>query len=481
MLSYTTTATAQYRLAIVGTLAPGTAIKYVLLGSANGGSTVAGTIDDPTANAGTVFGHAALADVTAVGAVDFPTADGLGAGAAAGDSGTGDLSGGKPDILAPVNAGTSVFAPFAGTSAAAPSAAGVAALMLQANPSLTPAQIRSDLDQTATDLGQPASVQGAGVVNALAAVDMALGRATVAACFAQGTRIATPGGLVAVEALQVGDMVLTESGVARPVIWLGHRRVECARHPRPRDVWPARVRAHAFAPGRPARDLLLSPDHAVKFGGALIPIRYLVNGATIAQLPVPTVTYWHVELPTHDILLAENLPAESFLDTGNRAAFAGGLTALHPNFARATWAARGCAPLLTDGPAVAGAHAHLLARAGALGHALGSDPGLRARWSGTGTLRLLSRTWVPADLGEPDARRLGVAVARLALDGVPLALDDPRLATGWHAAEADWRWTDGAATLLTGGARSVTFDLATPGRYWGAGKAHAMSLHGQRR
>jgi hypothetical protein len=31
--------------------------------------------------------------------------------------------------------------------------------------------------------------------------------------------------------------------------------------------------------------------------------------------------YVHVELDRHDILLAEGLPAESYLDTGNRAAF----------------------------------------------------------------------------------------------------------------------------------------------------------------
>jgi hypothetical protein len=34
------------------------------------------------------------------------------------------------------------------------------------------------------------------------------------------------------------------------------------------------------------------------------------------------VTYWHVELERHDILLADGMPAESYLDTGNRAAFA---------------------------------------------------------------------------------------------------------------------------------------------------------------
>jgi hypothetical protein len=36
------------------------------------------------------------------------------------------------------------------------------------------------------------------------------------------------------------------------------------------------------------------------------------------------LTYHHVELAAHDVILAEGLPCESYLDTGNRAAFAEG-------------------------------------------------------------------------------------------------------------------------------------------------------------
>lgn len=39
---------------------------------------------------------------------------------------------------------------------------------------------------------------------------------------------------------------------------------------------------------------------------------------------VSVVTYIHVELPAHDVVLAEGLPAESYLDTGNRAGFVNG-------------------------------------------------------------------------------------------------------------------------------------------------------------
>jgi hypothetical protein len=59
-------------------------------------------------------------------------------------------------------------------------------------------------------------------------------------------------------------------------------------------------------------------------GGGEALVRYLVNDASIAQIPLDTVTYWHVELPTHDVIPAEGLAAESYLDTGNRRAFANG-------------------------------------------------------------------------------------------------------------------------------------------------------------
>jgi hypothetical protein len=81
--------------------------------------------------------------------------------------------------------------------------------------------------------------------------------------FASGTRILTIRGDIAVQSLRAGDEVVLADGGHAPVTWLGHRRLDCQRHPRPRDVMPVRVCAHAFGPGRPGADLFLSPDHAV--------------------------------------------------------------------------------------------------------------------------------------------------------------------------------------------------------------------------
>ena len=51
----------------------------------------------------------------------------------------------------------------------------------------------------------------------------------------------------------------------------------------------------------------------------LIPIKHLINGKTITQERADTVTYYHIELGEHDVLLADGMPAESYLENGDRA------------------------------------------------------------------------------------------------------------------------------------------------------------------
>ena len=84
----------------------------------------------------------------------------------------------KPDFAAAdgVSSKTPGFTPFFGTSAAAPHAAGIAALILSARPDYTPAQVKTALTATALDsmtLGVD-SDSGYGVMRALAAVQYAL-------------------------------------------------------------------------------------------------------------------------------------------------------------------------------------------------------------------------------------------------------------------------------------------------------------------
>lgn len=58
----------------------------------------------------------------------------------------------------------------------------------------------------------------------------------------------------------------------------------------------------------------MPPNHAVLVDGALIPIRHLVNDSTVTQIKRNAITYYHIGLPRHDVILADRLLAESYLD-----------------------------------------------------------------------------------------------------------------------------------------------------------------------
>ncbi|HEY0183274.1 MAG TPA: Hint domain-containing protein, partial [Rhodopila sp.] len=330
------------------------------------------------------------------------------------------------------------------------------------------------------------------------------------ACFAAGTRLLTAEGEVPVEALRVGQLVVGltpgEGGkrALRPIRWIGHRHIDISRHADPGAVRPIRIRSGAFADGVPARDLLMSPDHAILVDGLLIPVRLLQNGASIlSDNRITAVRYFHVELDRHAILLAEGLAAESYLDTGNRGAFenADAPLLLHPDFLTDTGRTRStqddaqawretlsCAPFAADAMRVEPVWRRLAVRATLLGYRLAelattSDPGFRllvdrrphwpvARQDGryvfvlprpVPSVRLVSRAAAPCTLTPwiEDRRRLGVAVGRMILvsaQGVTLEIpvDHPTLTDGWWMVERDhallWRWTAGSAVLpLPGG------------------------------
>jgi len=310
-------------------------------------------------------------------------------------------------------------------------------------------------------------------------------------CYVRGTHVATPTGESKIEDLVVGDLVLTvtdDDRVARAVRWIGWRHIDLTRHPRPETVAPIRVKRDAFADNVPHRDLLLSPDHAVFVDGMLICARQLVNGTTIRrEKGWSSVDYHHVELSEHAILLAEGLPAESYLDTGNRGFFAnaGDPLVLRPDLSGETdYPARetaSCAPFVWDAASVRPAWQRLADRGATNGgsrRVTTTDPDPRLQYpDGRGIapiqcdggrvvfalsgiapeVRLVSRGQSPAE-ARPwlnDPRRLGLRVRRIVLRGAgetrEIAMDHPDFARGWWDVERDGpaliRWTDGDAVL----------------------------------
>ena len=143
---------------------------------------------------------------------------------------------------------------------------------------------------------------------------------------------------------------MTASGGRRPVRWVGWRRLDLTRYAEPELAAPIRIVAGAFGAGMPRVDLLLSPDHAVFVDGVLVAARLLVNHRSIrVESECRAVRYFHVELDAHDVLLADGLPTESYLDTGNRSMFenAGGVLMLRPDLSgQAGREAASCAPFV---------------------------------------------------------------------------------------------------------------------------------------
>ena len=311
-----------------------------------------------------------------------------------------------------------------------------------------------------------------------------------AVCFLRGVMIETPSGEAAVESLRPGDLVtVLEDGapVARPVRWVGQGAMDAAGFGHRTEAFPVRVCAGAFAPGKPRRDLLVTPEHCVLTEAGLTPVRMLVNGGSIlVARDLLTYAYFHVELERHGILLAEGLPAESYLDTGNRHLLTDATVRMAALPDRVT-----AAPLAVARELVEPIWMRLAERARALGfdcHAaagagtrapdlrllLDNGDELAAWWQngrrhmfevpcGTRPVRLISRCAVPAEVIGPfvdDRRSLGVAVDQLVLwsgpDRIAVPIDELEL-DGWHAPEGSHRWTNGSAALEMPKAGPKTF------------------------
>ncbi len=331
---------------------PGAVFNGTINGGNLLGTTVISTLELASASsAGALSGLGST--VVNFGSIVFDTgADWLLEGNTAGLSGT--ISGFSPGDTIMIDGVTSTGKNYAGGTLTVSEASGLVSLTLPGN--FTPS------DFTVTNVAGGADV--------------------TVSCFLAGTRIRTPLGDRPVEDLQPGDLVETViGGTPRPIIWIGHRHLESGRHPRPEQVWPVRVRAGAFSDGVPARDLYLSPDHAVYVQGILIPIRLLINGASIVSVTRDQVTYFHVELARHDVILAEGLAAETYLATSDRRDFdnGGGPVSLHPEFSARMWEAMGCAPLVLRGPMLETARRPVNARLGRFGAEEPAGPSVAGR------------------------------------------------------------------------------------------------------
>ncbi len=136
-------------------------------------------------------------------------------------------------------------------------------------------------------------------------------------CFADGTLIATERGEIPVEDLTPGTRVQTRDDGLQDVVWTGASRVTGARLQAMPDLAPIRI-----ATGD--RPLLVSPDHRVLIAGRAARTLFntpevLVAARDLLDLPGIAVdrtrrevTYHHLLLPSHQIVLANGVETESF-------------------------------------------------------------------------------------------------------------------------------------------------------------------------
>lgn len=178
------------------------------------------------------------------------------------------------------------------------------------------------IERPGADLTRRSLIAAATVLMSAAVADKASAQACpepaknpACRCFLTGTPIRTPGGDRLVETLRSGDLVTTVSGVAKPVKWLARRKLSRdANGAWPSKHMPIRISTSAIDDQIPARDVYLSPAHMLFIDGYLIDVASLINGVTIvrgSQSDFDEITYYHIELESHDVVLAAGLPAET--------------------------------------------------------------------------------------------------------------------------------------------------------------------------
>jgi hypothetical protein len=298
-------------------------------------------------------------------------------------------------------------------------------------------------------------------------------------CFLPGTLITTSAGDIAVENLQIDDLILTLSGGIVPVKWVGIQQYEGRFLTLERSTV-------CFKEGSlglntqgwriPSKDLYVTADHAMVLGNSLASAARLVNGITITQEATKElVRVYHVDLGKHHAILANGAWTESYREVKNRNRFHNSkqYSEFYPE---ATFDAtqEPCLPAVSD--------QNLLVIIGELlacvpEHQKTTHPDVHlyvdgdilypteqtkgsytfALPAGAKNIRLLSHSSSPLATGQStDARQLGYCINELVYSTLDnsshhhIAPHSPLLEQGFYKAEVQKRrWTKGNAVLPT--------------------------------
>ena len=146
---------------------------------------------------------------------------------------------------------------------------------------------------------------------------------TVISCFTPGTLIQTQSGQTAVEALQVGDLVMTRDNGLQPVRWVGARKLDAAMLTQDGTLQPILIQQGALGLNSPNRDMWVSRQHRMLLTGVraellfgsdevLVRAVHLLGMPGVKAMQLQAVTYLHVLFDRHEIVMADCAWSESF-------------------------------------------------------------------------------------------------------------------------------------------------------------------------
>ena len=168
-----------------------------------------------------------------------------------------------------------------------------------------------------------------GVVNWLNAQGGVIGTTTfqnienVIPCFTPGTSIATPRGECLIEAMRVGDKVITRDSGIQEIRWIGAKAMDykaLAAHP---HLKPVLIQKGALGNGLPERSMMVSPNHRMLVANdrtslyfeeheVLVSAKHLVNNRGVHEVESMGTTYIHFLFDRHEVVLANGAWTESF-------------------------------------------------------------------------------------------------------------------------------------------------------------------------
>lgn len=143
-------------------------------------------------------------------------------------------------------------------------------------------------------------------------------------CFTPGALVATPTGDVAVEELNIGDLVITKDSGLQPVRWIGRKKVSGARLQAFPQFRPVKICKDAFGKGIPSADMHVSQQHRVLVADPAVSLNFseeqilapakglLDNDRVFVDSSQKEVEYIHILFDKHELVFSGGLLTESF-------------------------------------------------------------------------------------------------------------------------------------------------------------------------